>query len=89
MADGFKLRGKLPPLHFAGSDVRSGLLVGNSRNWTRLSLCTEQIYNGLALLLVSLHPRFAVHRFAGPAIAVGSIVFSGSIMTLVLAQSDR
>ncbi|KAI0652190.1 hypothetical protein C8Q79DRAFT_936529 [Trametes meyenii] len=46
------------------------------------------IYNGLGLLLVSLHPRFAVHRFAGPAIAVGSILFSGSIVTLILAK-DR
>ena len=44
------------------------------------------MYNGLALLLVSLHPRFSVHRFAGPAIAVGSMVFSGSIMALVLAR---
>ena len=47
-----------------------------------------QIYNGLGLLLVSLHPRFSFHRFAGPAIAVGSLLFSGSIMTLVLAR-DR
>ncbi|KAG8994869.1 hypothetical protein FRB94_009618 [Tulasnella sp. JGI-2019a] len=42
------------------------------------------IVNGLALLAISMHPRFAVHRFAGPAIAGGSAVFSGSIFTLVL-----
>lgn len=35
-------------------------------------------------MLVSLHPRFAVHRFAGPAIALGSVVFSGSIFALVV-----
>ncbi|KAH9944113.1 uncharacterized protein BXZ73DRAFT_87072 [Epithele typhae] len=46
------------------------------------------IYNGLALLAVSMHPRFAIHRFAGPAIALGSAVFSGSIVALVLG-GDR
>lgn len=40
--------------------------------------------NGLALLIISMHPRFAIHRFAGPAIAVGSVLFSGSIFALVL-----
>jgi uncharacterized membrane protein YgdD (TMEM256/DUF423 family) len=33
---------------------------------------------------VSLHPRFATHRFAGPAILGGTLVFSGSIFGLVL-----
>jgi uncharacterized membrane protein YgdD (TMEM256/DUF423 family) len=47
--------------------------------------CWLQVYNGLALLLVSMHPRFATHRFAGPAIALGGLAFSGSIMGLVLA----
>ncbi|EMD42015.1 hypothetical protein CERSUDRAFT_110556 [Gelatoporia subvermispora B] len=42
------------------------------------------VFNGLALLLVSMHPRFSVHRFAGPAIAAGSVIFSGSIMALVM-----
>ena len=37
-----------------------------------------QIYNGLALLLVSLHPSFA-----GPAIGIGGLVFSCTIMALV------
>ncbi|KII93550.1 hypothetical protein PLICRDRAFT_35776 [Plicaturopsis crispa FD-325 SS-3] len=46
------------------------------------------VYNGLALLLVSLHPRFAAHRFAGPAIAGGTVLFSGSILALVLGR-DR
>lgn len=47
-------------------------------------ILTSQIYNGLGLLLVSMHPRFAGHRFAGPAILAGSIAFSGSIFGLVL-----
>ncbi|KAJ3719816.1 hypothetical protein EV361DRAFT_896287 [Lentinula raphanica] len=42
------------------------------------------ILNGLGLLLVSLHPRFSVHRFAGPAIMTGTIFFSGSIFALTL-----
>ncbi|KAH8102499.1 hypothetical protein BXZ70DRAFT_928755 [Cristinia sonorae] len=46
------------------------------------------ILNGLALLAVSLHPRFSAHRFAGPAILSGAIVFSGSIATMVLG-GDR
>ncbi|CAL1695345.1 unnamed protein product [Somion occarium] len=46
------------------------------------------VFNGLALLLVSLHPRFAAHRFAGPAIGIGAALFSGSIFTLILAK-DR
>ncbi len=39
-------------------------------------------------MLVSLHPRFGLHRFAGPAIATGAAVFSGSIFALVLGR-DR
>ncbi|KAJ7487707.1 DUF423-domain-containing protein [Mycena galericulata] len=46
------------------------------------------VFNGLALLLLSLHPRFSVHRFAGPAIAGGTLLFSGSIFALVLNR-DR
>ncbi|KAH6917285.1 hypothetical protein BKA70DRAFT_1418048 [Coprinopsis sp. MPI-PUGE-AT-0042] len=46
------------------------------------------IYNGLAMMLVSLHPRFAKHKIAGPAIATGTLLFSGSIFALVLAR-DR
>ncbi|KAG8987853.1 hypothetical protein FRB90_003106 [Tulasnella sp. 427] len=40
--------------------------------------------NGLGLLAISLHPRFSVHKFAGPAIALGCVFFSGSIPFLVL-----
>ncbi|KAK7064141.1 DUF423-domain-containing protein [Favolaschia claudopus] len=42
------------------------------------------VFNGLALLVLSLHPRFSVHRFSGPAIAAGTFLFSGSIWALVL-----
>lgn len=42
------------------------------------------MFNGLGLLAVSLHPRFALHRVAGPAIAVGGALFSGSIFLLTL-----
>ncbi|KZP31229.1 DUF423-domain-containing protein [Athelia psychrophila] len=44
------------------------------------------VFNGLALLAVSLHPRFAYHKFAGPAIALGGLVFSSTIMGLALAR---
>ncbi|KAI3622095.1 duf423 domain-containing protein [Moniliophthora roreri] len=46
------------------------------------------VFNGLGLLAISLHPRFAVHRFAGPAIALGGAVFSTTIFALVLNR-DR
>ncbi|KAG2159967.1 uncharacterized protein EDB93DRAFT_1112741 [Suillus bovinus] len=42
------------------------------------------IFNGLALFMISMHPRFSTHKFAGPAIAGGGFVFSGSIIALVL-----
>ena len=37
-------------------------------------------------MLVSMHPRFAAHRFAGPAIAAGGFIFSSSIIALILAK---
>ncbi len=43
-----------------------------------------QTLNGLGLLAISLHPRFSVHRWAGPAIVAGGGLFSGSIFPLVL-----
>jgi uncharacterized membrane protein YgdD (TMEM256/DUF423 family) len=46
------------------------------------------VFNGLGLLLISLHPRFGFHKFAGPAIGIGGLVFSGTIMALVLNR-DR
>ncbi|KIK71112.1 hypothetical protein GYMLUDRAFT_33241 [Collybiopsis luxurians FD-317 M1] len=42
------------------------------------------MFNGLGLLLISMHPRFAIHRFAGPAILTGTALFSGSIFALTL-----
>lgn len=39
-------------------------------------------------MLVSLHPRFAAHRFAGRAITAGGLLFSSSIFLLVLT-GDR
>ncbi|PVG04604.1 hypothetical protein CPB86DRAFT_777887 [Serendipita vermifera] len=46
------------------------------------------IFNGIALLVISSHPRFGYHAFAGPAILAGASIFSGSIMALVLNR-DR
>lgn len=48
-----------------------------------------QIYNGLGLLALSLHPRLSKHRFAGPAIALGGMVFSTSIWCLTIGQERR
>ncbi|THV04840.1 hypothetical protein K435DRAFT_850389 [Dendrothele bispora CBS 962.96] len=46
------------------------------------------VFNGLGLFAVSLHPRFAAHRFAPIAISVGGAVFSSSIYLLV-SNRDR
>jgi len=48
-----------------------------------------QIYNGLGLLLVSLHPKLSAHRFAGPAIFAGTLVFAGSIIALILSPRSE
>ncbi|KAH9947905.1 hypothetical protein B0H21DRAFT_736083 [Amylocystis lapponica] len=69
-----------------GLKKRTGITPDNIHAWETAAHYT--VFNGLALLLVSLHPRFSTHKFAGPAIALGSILFSGSIMSLVLNR-DR
>jgi len=37
-------------------------------------------FNGIALLAISQHNRFATHKFAGPAIFGGTILFSSPIL---------
>ncbi|KAJ9100513.1 hypothetical protein QFC21_003553 [Naganishia friedmannii] len=44
------------------------------------------IYNGIALLAISQHPRFGTHKYAGPLIMLGTTMFSFSIFGLVLAR---
>ncbi|KIP12471.1 hypothetical protein PHLGIDRAFT_81654 [Phlebiopsis gigantea 11061_1 CR5-6] len=65
---------------------RPGVTADSIHAWETAS--HYAISNGLGLMLISLHPRFASHRFAGPALAVGSILFSGSIFALILNR-DR
>lgn len=43
---------------------------------------TTQTFNGIALLAISQHRKFATHRFAGPAICGGAILFSGPILAM-------
>ncbi|OCH96204.1 DUF423-domain-containing protein [Obba rivulosa] len=69
-----------------GLQRRKGITPDQIHAWETAS--HYAVFNGLALLIASLHPRFAFHRFAGPAIAAGGIIFSGSIMALVLNR-DR
>jgi uncharacterized membrane protein YgdD (TMEM256/DUF423 family) len=40
-------------------------------------------------MLLSFHPRFATHKFAGPAIMIGGIIFSGTIHGLALWGKER
>ncbi|KAH9982415.1 hypothetical protein BGW80DRAFT_1263209 [Lactifluus volemus] len=45
------------------------------------------IFNGLGLCIISLHPRFSFHRFAGPAIALGGFIFSSSVIVIALSRN--
>ncbi|KAF8310973.1 DUF423-domain-containing protein [Clavulina sp. PMI_390] len=63
-----------------------GIPADKIQSWETAS--NYAIYNGLALLLISTQPRWASHRFAGPAIVLGGAIFSGSIFALVLNR-DR
>ncbi|TFK57188.1 hypothetical protein OE88DRAFT_1715918 [Heliocybe sulcata] len=65
-----------------GLKRRPGITADQIHAWE--TAAHYSIFNGLSLLLVSLHPRFSIHKFAGPAIMVGGLVFSGSIVTLIL-----
>ncbi|KAF7307012.1 DUF423-domain-containing protein [Mycena indigotica] len=66
-----------------GAHALSTRLSPESLNSFRTA-SSYSIFNGLALLIISTHPRFSVHRFAGPAIVAGATAFSGSIFALVL-----
>ncbi|KAH7883683.1 hypothetical protein F5I97DRAFT_1894806 [Phlebopus sp. FC_14] len=66
---------------------RPGITADNLYAWGTAS--NYAIMNGVGLMLVSMHPRFSVHRFAGPAIATGGAVFSGSVMALVLFKDFK
>ncbi|KIK99033.1 hypothetical protein PAXRUDRAFT_823200 [Paxillus rubicundulus Ve08.2h10] len=64
---------------------RPGVTADNIHAWDTAS--HYAIANGLGLMLVSMHPSFSAHRFAGPAILGGGAVFSSSIITLVLFKN--
>ncbi|KAI9572873.1 hypothetical protein HD554DRAFT_2063668 [Boletus coccyginus] len=63
---------------------RAGITADDLHAWGTAS--TYAIANGLGLMLVSMHRRFSTHRFAGPALLTGGVLFSGSIMLLVLKR---
>ncbi|KAF9787185.1 hypothetical protein BJ322DRAFT_1053976 [Thelephora terrestris] len=59
---------------------RPGMTPERVASWVRGA--NYMTFNGIALLAVSQHKRFATHKFAGPAILGGAILFSGSILAL-------
>ncbi|KAE9411004.1 DUF423-domain-containing protein [Gymnopus androsaceus JB14] len=65
-----------------GLKKRQGITAESIAAWN--TAAHYAVFNGLGLLLISMHPRFSVHRFAGPAIMTGTILFSGSIFALTL-----
>ncbi|KAH7334542.1 hypothetical protein B0J17DRAFT_673794 [Rhizoctonia solani] len=69
-----------------GLAKRPGILPAQIDSWKTGS--HYAIFNGVALMAISLHPKFSTHRYAGPAIALGTALFSGSIYPLVL-QRER
>ncbi|CAE6450864.1 unnamed protein product, partial [Rhizoctonia solani] len=76
-------------LRFSGAlalFTRQGILPAQIDSWRTASHYV--IINGVALLAISLHPKFSTHRFAGPAIALGTALFPGSIYLLVLKKEQ-
>ncbi|KAF7310985.1 DUF423-domain-containing protein [Mycena chlorophos] len=69
-----------------GAHALSGRLSPDSLASFRTA-STYSILNGLGLLVISGHPRFSTHRFAGPSIALGTLLFSGSIFALTLDRN--
>ncbi|KAF8446073.1 DUF423-domain-containing protein [Boletus edulis BED1] len=67
-----------------GLKRRAGITAADLHAWETAS--TYAIVNGLGLMLVSMHRRFSTHRFAGLAILTGGVMFSSSIMVLVLQR---
>ncbi|CAE6457391.1 unnamed protein product [Rhizoctonia solani] len=65
-----------------GLSKRQGVLPAQIDSWRTASHYVT--INGVALLAISQHPKFSTHRFAGPAIALGTALFSGSIYLLIL-----
>ncbi|KAF8756206.1 hypothetical protein RHS01_04720 [Rhizoctonia solani] len=69
-----------------GLSKRPGILPAQIDSWK--TAAHYAAINGVALMAVSLHPKFSTHRVAGPSIALGAALFSGSIYALVLNR-DR
>ncbi|KAG8711957.1 hypothetical protein FRC11_001375 [Ceratobasidium sp. 423] len=61
---------------------RKGILPAQLESWK--TAAHYSIFNGVALMAISLHPKFSTHRYAGPTIALGTALFSGSVYLLVL-----
>lgn len=72
---------------FGTHAMRGRLTADKLHAWETAS--AYAIYNGLGLLLVALNPRLAANRFACPAILGGTLVFSGSIVALILSPKVR
>ncbi|TFL06624.1 hypothetical protein BDV98DRAFT_559729 [Pterulicium gracile] len=68
-----------------GLKAKAGITLDKIDSWKSAS--HYAMLNGLGLLLISRHPRFATH-WAPLAIAGGATVFSTSIFALVLDR-DR
>lgn len=66
---------------------RAGITPELIKSWETAS--HYALFNGVALLAVSMHPRFGRHVWAGPLIAAGTAVFSGSIWGLVLDREKK
>ncbi|TIA82027.1 hypothetical protein E3P98_01709 [Wallemia ichthyophaga] len=65
-----------------GLRARAGIQPRQIESWMTGS--HYAVFNGLALMATSLHPRASKSKFAAPAILTGSLLFSGSIYALVL-----
>ncbi|CDZ97737.1 Predicted small membrane protein [Phaffia rhodozyma] len=70
-----------------GLKARVGITPDLIKSWETAS--HYAFLNGIALMAVSLHPRFGYHAWAGRLIAGGTLLFSGSIFGLVLDREKK
>lgn len=61
-----------------------GVSEQSIKNWNTAS--QYLLMHSVALLGISLHPRFSVSRYTAPLMALGVFMFSGSIYGLVLGS---
>jgi len=59
---------------FGAHAIKSRVTPQQAANWATAS--RYLMYSGFGTLLISMHPRFAFHKFAAPAFISGALIFT-------------